>query len=149
VFDRQAAVLAKMNTEEYLSFLEARQPMPGDAVSTESEGDTLARALKHFQAHPDPRCLPLLVNAVSKNTGLGMYEHIKFTLLAHPRNLVLPHLQRGLHSSEAGVVYRCCWWCCDFDAEELTPDVRALLTHTDEDVRIAASSFLGLPCDDG
>jgi hypothetical protein len=132
-----------MGTEEYLAFLEAHQPMPGDDVITEAEGNTFDQALKHFEAHPDPRCVPLLINAVSKSTGLGMYEHIKFTLLAHPRDLVLPHLQKALRSTNAGVVYRCCWWCGDFDAAELAADVQAVLTHPDEDVQIAAAAFLG------
>ena len=82
---------------------------------------------------------------MSPDTALGMYEHIKVALLAHPRDAVLPHLERGLRCDQPGVVYRCCWWSTDFDAWEFVPLVRAsIVTSSDEDVREAAKAFLEL-----
>ena len=133
-----------MTTDYYLAFLKAHQPMPGDADVTDDEASVFAAALKYFEAQPDVRCIPLLINSVSQDTGLGIYEHIKFTLMAHPRDAVLPHLERGLRSEQLGVVYRCCWWSADFDAWEFAPLVRSVMTHSDEDVHGAATAFLEL-----
>jgi len=134
-----------MSTDDYLAFLAAHQPMPRDADITDDEGTTFIAALKHFEMHPDARCIPLLINSVSQDTGLGMYEHITFALLAHPRDAVLPHLERGLRSDQLGVIYRCCWWSTDFHAWEFAPLVRAcVVTSSDEDIREAAKAFLEL-----
>ena len=139
-----------MSAAEYLAFLAAHQPMPGDQDLTDDEGDMFAAALKHFEAHPDVRCIPLFINSVSQDTGLGMYEHITFTLRAHPRDAVLPYLEQGLRSEHLGVVYRCCWWSADFGAWEFVPLVRSeVMTRSDEDVREAATAFLELAAELG
>ena len=133
-----------MRTEDALEFLKARQPMPGDAEISEEEGATFARIIKHFEANPDPRCIPLLVGAVRKTTGLGMYEHIKFVFMAHPKDAVVPHLREGLRHGNDGTKYRCCWWAIEMDAWELDDLIRPLADHGDEDVQDAARTFLEL-----
>lgn len=118
--------------------------MPGDWDITDDEGDTYARVLECFQANPDPRCVPLFVNSVSKTTGLGMYEHIRFVLMRHRREDVVPHLRHGLISGNDGVKSRCCWWAVDVDAWELEDVIRPLADAADEDIRDSARSFLEL-----
>jgi hypothetical protein len=133
-----------MDTEKALAFLRAHQPMPSDHTITDEETDAFAAILKHFEALPDERCIPLLINSVSTNTALGVYEHIKFVLRAHPRESVVPHLRRGLLSGNDGVRYRCCWWALDVDAWELIDVVRPLTADASEDVREAAQGFVEL-----
>ena len=133
-----------MDTERALSFLRAHQPMPSDHTITDEEGATFAAILEHFETEHDERCLPLLIHSVSPDTGLGMYEHIKFVLMAHPREQVVPHLRRGLADGNDGVRYRCCWWAVDVSAWELVDLIQPLTVHSDEDVRSAAQAFMEL-----
>ena len=118
--------------------------MPSDWDITEAEGETYASILEYFEQHPDLRCIPLLIKSVSKETGLGMYEHIKFVLMGHGKAEVLPHLREGILHGSPGVKYRCCWWATDVDAWELADIIRPLAESDDEDVRDAAAAFLEL-----
>jgi hypothetical protein len=131
-----------MDTEHALSFLRSHQPMPSDHAITDDEAATFIAILRYFEIERDERCLPLLINSVSSETGLGMYEHIKFVLLAHPREQVVPYLKQGLEDGNSGVLYRCCWWAFDIDAWELADLIQPLITHVDEDVRSAARAFV-------
>jgi hypothetical protein len=129
--------------ETYLAFLADHQPMPPDDNIGDAEAGMFTAALKHFESRPDDRCVPLFINAVSINTGLGMYEHIKVVLMKDPRDVVVRHLRTALQSPNAGVRYRSCWWASDVNATELSLLIRPLLTDEDEDVRVAAAAFLG------
>ena len=131
-----------MKTDDALRFLKTHQPMPGDLDITDEEGIMFSDILKHFEKNPDPGCIPLFINAVSKSTGLGMYEHIKFVLMAHQKEDVVPHLREGLCSGNDGVKYRCCWWAIDMDAWELEDLIKPLANHEDEDIQDAASAFI-------
>jgi hypothetical protein len=118
--------------------------MPSDHTISDEEGDTFAAILEHFEVEHDERCLPLLIHSVSPDTGLGMYEHIKFVLMAHPREQVVPNIRRGLVEGNDGVRFRCCWWACDLNAWELIDQIQPLVTHADEDIRTAAQAFVDL-----
>ncbi|MBN1852086.1 MAG: hypothetical protein JW829_05150 [Pirellulales bacterium] len=133
-----------MKTDDAISFLESHQPMPGDHEISDEEGETFAEIIKHFEKNPDPRCIPLLIGTVSKNTGLGMYDHIKFVLMAHAREDVILHLREGLLHGNDGTKYRCCWWATDMDAWELEEVIKPLASHEDEDIQDAANAFLEL-----
>jgi hypothetical protein len=145
----QEPKVARMKTEDAIAFLKSHQPMPSDHEITDAEGAAFSEIIKHFEQNPDPRCIPLLIGAVSKNTGLGMYEHIKFVLMAHSKDEVAPHLRYGLCHGNDGTKYRCCWWACDVDAWELEDVIRPLVDHEDEDIQDAASTFLELKEDLG
>jgi hypothetical protein len=133
-----------MTSEEAIEFLQSHQPMPSDADITEEQGRTYACILKHFEECPDDRCIPLLINSVSRDTWLGMYEHIKFVLLVHPRDQVVTSLMEGLKNGSDGVKFRCCWWAADIGAWDFEPLIRPLLGHADQDVREGAAQFLRL-----
>jgi hypothetical protein len=133
-----------MDTERALAFLRAHQPMPSDHTITDDQGATFIEILKHFETHHDERCIPLLIHSVSPDTGLGMYEHIQFVLMAHPREQVVPHIRQGLADGNDGVRSRCCWWAADVSAWELIDLVQPLTIHPDEDVRLPAQAFMEL-----
>jgi hypothetical protein len=131
-----------MTTEQALEFLRRHQPMPSDWDIADHEGDTYVAILKHFEAHPDPRCIPLLINSVSPETGLGMYQHIKFVLRAHGTDAVAPYLRTGLVDGNDGVKSRCCEWAVEVASWNLEDVIRTLEEHSDEDVCEAAKFFL-------
>ena len=133
-----------MNTEEALQFLKLNQPMPGDLVIGQAQCDSFIEAMDHFINKPDVRCIPLFVNSVSQNTGMGMYEKISDVLMAHRREDVIPSIKNGLASQNNGVKYRCSWWAIDLDAWELESSIEPLLTSSVEDVRDVAASFMDL-----
>ncbi len=118
--------------------------MPGDAELTNEEGAAFAEIIEHFLSNPDMRCIPLLVGAVSENTGLGMYEHIQVVLSAHAKDDVIPHLREGLRNGNSGAKYRCCWWAIDLDAWELEDVIIPLADHSNEDIGDAARAFIEL-----
>ncbi len=133
-----------MTTEECLTFLSRHQPMPSDWDITDAEGEAFMATLKHFEEHPDPACLPLFVGAVSKETGLGMYEHITFVILAHPVPAVVTALREGFRGGNDGAKYRCCWWAADVGAWELAEEIAPLVDNVDSDTREAVRAFLDL-----
>lgn len=127
--------------DDYLDFLRAHQPMPPDEAVTAEQCDAFVAALRHFESHPDPRCLPLFVGAVGRGTGLGMYEDIPLVLRAHDPAQVAACLRVGLEGTSE-VQSRCCWWAADVEAWELAAVVRPLAGRPDPDVRAAAQAFL-------
>ncbi len=130
--------------DELLGFLTQHQPMPGDNDISERESSLFMEALEYFQANINPKCIPLFIGSVSTNTGLGMYEHIQFVLMAHQKSEVVPQLRYGLVQGNEGVKYRCCWWAADIDGWELEDVIQPLVFHKDEDIRDAAKSFIKL-----
>ena len=133
-----------MDTEPALSFLKAHQPMPSDTSITDEDGAAFAEVLRHFETEHDERCIPLLIHSVSPDTGLGMYEHIKFVLMAYPSEQVVPQIRRGLADGNDGVRSRCCLWAADVSAWELIDLIHPLTAHHDEDIRLAAQAFVEL-----
>lgn len=133
-----------MDTERALTFLRSHQPMPPDHELSVDEGSTFAAIVQHFETEHDERCIPLLIHSVSPDTGLGMYEHIQFVLMAHSREQVIPHLHHGLAAGNDGVRCRCCWWAADVGAWELADLIEPLTAHSDEDLRSAAQAYMEL-----
>lgn len=138
-----------MTTEEGLSFLQRHQPMPSDWDITDEQGAAFMQILAHFEHHPDDRCLPLLVGSVSGETGLGMYEHIKFVFMAYEKVAVVPALRVGLRDGNNGTKYRCCWWAADISAWELEGEIAPLVEDQDTDTQEAAYAFLDLKAERG
>ncbi len=130
-----------MTVDEALAFLAAHQPMPSDHDVSTDECTVCCDVLRLFTANPDGRCIPLLINSITADTGLGMYEAISAVLMSHPSEQVIPHLRTGLLSGNTAIIYRCCWWACDVRASGLSDVVRPLLHHEDDDIRDAAESF--------
>lgn len=131
-----------MTDDQALQFLSAHQPMPSDHNISDVQAQQYAEVLCHFLENPDIRCIPLLINSVSRETGLGMYERIEDVLLKQPRNDVITHLVSGLKSHDPGVRSRCCHWALALSAVELSTQIASLKTDTDQDTREAAELFL-------
>ena len=91
-----------MNTALALEFLANHQPMPSDDEIGDADCKTYVDVLNHFQQNRDPRCIPLLVRSVSRSTGMGMYEDIRFVLLAHAKEDVCPHVQKDWQTETMG-----------------------------------------------
>ncbi len=133
-----------MNTEDALQFLEQHQPMPGDSNITQEQCDLFMSTLKHFSENPDERCIPLLINAVSNETGLGMYEMIGDVLIEQKRENVVEALKTALSRANDAVKYRCCWWATDIDAWDLEALIWPLKSSENEDLIDAAEAYIKL-----
>ena len=97
-----------MKIEEAINFLAERQPMPSDHQITEHEAQQFCEIIELLQKTKNDQCIPLLINAVSEKTGLGMYEDIRFALQYQNHEMVIPALAEGLKSNDLGRVSRCC-----------------------------------------
>jgi hypothetical protein len=117
-----------MTTDEALQFLREHQPMPDDHHITEEEGRTFIAILAHFEAHPDERCLPLLVGSVAPGTGLGMYQHIRFVFHRFPAEVVGPHLLHALRSPIPEVRYWGTDWALDIRWPGLRSDLQRIVS---------------------
>ena len=133
-----------MNIEESIIFLKMYQPMPDDNDINEKEAETFFNIIKLFEKETDERCIPLLINSVSENTGMGMYENIRFALQNQKREIVINNIRNGLRSNNPGVVYRCCWWAVDLDAWDLIDVIEPLLFNENVDIKDAAEAFVNL-----
>jgi hypothetical protein len=122
-----------MTTTEALAFLRAHQPMPGDWEISDAEGEAFAAILRHFEQHPDERCLPLLVGSVSALTGLGMYQHIRFVLNCFAADVVGPYILRALLSPEPGVRRWGVDWALDRPWPELLPHLRRIAASVEDE----------------
>ena len=133
-----------MTSDDALTFLLGHQPMPSDWDITDEEAGTFSAILEYFEAHPNPRCLPLCMRSVSDDTGLGIYQHIKLVLMSHETNDVVVHLRDAFRDGTDGVKSWCCEWAADVGAWELEDEIQPLSDHPDEEIREAARNFLEL-----
>jgi hypothetical protein len=128
--------------DQALAFLAGHQPMPSDERVTAAEADAYMAAIALFQASPDPRCVPLFIGSLSPDTGLGMYDHVKFVLMAHDKAFVAPHVAAGLSSPNDRIREECCWWAAELGLQELYPAIALLTVDPVEAVRNAAAAAL-------
>jgi len=123
--------------------------MPDDQHITDEEGSTFASILVHFEAHPDERCLPLLVGSVAPGTGLGMYEHIRFVFHRFPVEVVGPYLLHALRSPVPDVRYWGTNWAMDISWPGLRGDLeRIVATPAESQVDLDAQEFASYALDD-
>ena len=141
---RTIKLLYLMSAEESLKFLESNQPMSGDNDITQEQCDFFVSALKHFLHNPDERCIPLVINCVSADTGMGMYETISDVLLKQSREQVVDSIRDALKSGTDAIRYRCCWWAIDIDAWDLEEFIWPLRKSSNEDLSEAAKYYLKL-----
>ncbi|MEW6159490.1 MAG: HEAT repeat domain-containing protein [Verrucomicrobiota bacterium] len=127
-----------MTTDEALEFLRSYQPLP----PTREIGEDLLRRFdevrKHFLAHPDNRCVPLLLNAFGEGDGHGVYQLVEHTILAHPEKEVIPALIEALNSPHPSVREWSAEIAANYPADELISPLLALLKTGSVDARIAA-----------
>jgi hypothetical protein len=121
-----------MTTAEALEFLRMHQPMPDDRAICDAEGETYAAVLRHFEEHPDARCLPLLVGSVSGHTSLGMYQHVRFVFHRFAPEVVGPHLLHALCSPDPGVRRWGVDWALDCPWPGLLPHLRRIVASAED-----------------
>jgi HEAT repeat protein len=131
-----------MTTDEAIAFLWKHQPMPADAAITEeliTQFDEARRALEH---DPDPRGLPLLLNAFGEGSGFGVYQMVGDTLRAYPRDAVIAALEVSLKSPNSSVRSWSIELAGDYPDERLIPEALALLSEPDRDTRFFAAAYI-------
>lgn len=93
----------RMNTNEALEFLRSHQPMPPDSTLTTELSQKYNEVREFFEAHPDPRCIPLFLNSFGDGDGFSAYQGVDLVLLLFSHEQVLPHLLTALSSIHPGV----------------------------------------------
>ena len=117
--------------------------MPGDNEITPEIADRFIEILRYLEQSPRPEAIPLLVGTVTKHTGLGMYEDIRFVLRKLPAHEVAPHLIQALKHGDAAIRERAAWWAADCPCPALAQPLRQLLAlEQDSEVRYAAETAL-------
>ena len=112
--------------------------MPSEHKINDHEAQQFCEIIELFQKTKNDQCISLLINAVSTETGLGMYEDIRFALQFQNHEMVIPALADGLKSTDPGRASRCCWWAIDIEAWELKKQIEPLLFSQNEDVKESA-----------
>lgn len=131
-----------MNGEEALEFLRRHQPMPPDEALTEeliAEFDEARRALA---ADPKPGGLGLLLRAIGKGSGFGVYQLVDDTLRAYEPDDVVAALVELLAPLPED---RSAWYmeyALDYPDERLIDPAIAALERGDRDTRFFAASYL-------
>jgi hypothetical protein len=132
-----------MTTLEAIEFLRAHQPMPSDHAITDEEGRMFAETLKHFEAHPDEECIPLFIGSVSGETGLGMYQHIRFIFHRFPHATVGRHILTALRSPDVGVRAWAVDWALDCPWPDLLHELKRICASSqDEDAHELARAAI-------
>ncbi|MBB5362492.1 HEAT repeat domain-containing protein [Deinococcus humi] len=133
-----------MTRDEALRFLRAHQPLPSDdalALYPELGRSLLTQfdeARKHFEAHPDPECLPLLLRACGDKSGFGVYQLVCCAFIPQPASVVVPHLVTALQSPHLGVRYQAAGLSALFPDDRLVAPLRQVYHQGDDDERSAA-----------
>ncbi len=83
-----------MTNEEALDFLNAHQPLPDDA--REELLQRLRTVTSHLFQHPDPACIPLLLNTLARWDDWSLYDSIQSVLRQFKPAEVVPFLRAGL-----------------------------------------------------
>jgi len=85
-----------LNTEDALDFLRNHQPMPDRPDPTLFQ--RYCSILVHFEKHPDPRCIPLVLNSFGLFDDTYVYATLKRLIRRYRRETVVPHLVRACRS---------------------------------------------------
>lgn len=134
-----------MTTDEAFQFLRSHQPLPPS--SNEVSEEILRRfddVRKHFAAHPDDRCVSLLLNSFGEGDGHGIFQLVEDTILAHPESVVIPALLAGLKSPHSSVRRWNAEIAANYRRPELVPPLVEILKHGGIDERFAAVIALDL-----
>ena len=131
-----------MNGEEAIEFLRRHQPLPPDAELTESLITEFDEARKALEVDPKPEGLRLILTALGRGSGFGVYQLLDDTLRAYDRGAVVDVLAELL---DAAPDDRSGWYmdfALDYPDERLVGPVIAALERGDRDTRYFAASYL-------
>ncbi|WP_426059747.1 hypothetical protein [Hymenobacter sp. B1770] len=136
-----------MNTPEALAFLQAHQPMPDDDGLEQQPELMLAfdEVRKYFVEHPDPRCVPLLLNSFGGWDGFGMYQMVEFVFFQMDEQLVTQALLLNMQDVARLNRYTLYWnvqLCSTFPHTDFFPALLQVLNHPMADIRMATAYSL-------
>lgn len=131
-----------MTREDALRFLEQHQPFPPEDELTQSVIDKFDEVREYFAENPDPRCVPLFLNAFGDGGCYGVYQLVDDTLLEQDRAKVISELTSALQSRHRSVRYWCAQIAASFPNETLVEPLLALLNEDDFDMKYAALTAL-------
>jgi hypothetical protein len=130
------------SSESALAFLKQHQPMPEDAALDEDLIRRFDEVRRHFEEHPDPRCVPLFIGALrSDSSGFGVYQLLDGLLAVHDQDIVVEALRAALRSPTAARSWAM-EFACDYGDDELKQIAEGLLDDHDEDVRYWARAYV-------
>src|SRR5262245_1280942 len=127
-----------MITREALDFLQRHQPMPSTDACSDETISRFNEVRQYFLEHPDNRCVPLFLHAFGEGDLHGVYVLVEDTILAHPKEVVIPALASALTSSHSGVRYWSAQIAANYTDEILIEPLVGLLLRGGLDERIAA-----------
>ncbi|TGE22711.1 HEAT repeat domain-containing protein [Hymenobacter metallicola] len=136
-----------MTTPEGLAFLRAHQPMPDDEVLNLQPELMLAydEVRRHFVEHPDPGCVPLLLNSFGGWNGFGMYQMVEEVFYQLDEQLVTEALLRNLRDVARLGTCTLYWnvqLCIIFPHPGMLTVLAQVLNHPLADLRITAAYAL-------
>jgi hypothetical protein len=132
-----------MIAEDHLKFLSAHQPLPATTKLTQTELDAYDAARLFFLYNPDNRCIPLFLNSFGDGDACGLYQLIPDVLAMHDKSFVLPHLKTALGAKSDSIKYWSAQVVVSFPSVELLPELFAMFTHAEPDLRTAAYIAVG------
>lgn len=127
-----------MNTNEAMEFLRNHQPLPPTRGIDESLLKWFDEVREFFAEHPDPRSVPLLLNAFGEGDGHGIYQMVEKTILCHPENIVVPALLNGLRSHVRSVRVWNAEIAANYSRPEFVVPLSEMLLQGSFDERMAA-----------
>jgi hypothetical protein len=135
-----------LNSDEALAFLAEHRRLPED--SPQETIDKLDAVRRHFEAHPDPRCIPLFMAVVDDHMGWGIFQLLDGVLERFPQAVLTPHLRDALAANSRGGRWWAAQWALAFPSPDLVPELSRLLqSPEDRDAHYFAIGALGEVCD--
>ena len=133
-----------MTTDEALLFLQAHQPLPPTKEISNELLSQFDEVRKHFAAHPDSRCVPLLLNSFGQGDGHGVYQRVEDTLRVHSPEIVVEALLQGLRSPHHSIRQWNAEIAANYPRPELVKPLAELLRHGTIDEQMSAAIALKL-----
>jgi HEAT repeat protein len=131
-----------MKVNDALDFLAAYQPMPASDVAPNELFRRLDEVRIFLLEHPDPRCVPLLLNVFGEGDAHGVYQRIPEVISLFSDDVVLPALKSALENLGGSVRF----WCSQIAADRPHPTLEepliSVLNEGKFDERYAAITAL-------
>jgi hypothetical protein len=116
--------------------------------ATQEEVDQLNDVRRYFEAHPEPRAIPLIIGLFADHMGWGIFQLFDSVLAKFPTAELTPHLRIALTARDRGTRWWAAHWALEFPSQGLAPELLALLAQPeDEDAHYFAIAALGEICE--
>lgn len=136
--------MSSTTTDQALAFLQQHQPLPPTADMSAELLDRFDEVCQHFVDAPDERAIPLLLGALSKGDGHGIFQRVEDCLQQHPTHIVVPHLAAVLREGRPEAKYWAATFASGFPHADLIGPLGELVRTGDTECRTAAIMALDL-----